>query len=449
MSLDPASTVGEDSSPFDDFRRLGAEAFAFGFPFLTMAATMRHATNVSVPDGERAPINQFAHLHRFPDPDFKAIVGTNAHTLYSLAWLDLRAEPMILELPDTGGRSYLMPLIDSWSDVFVCLGPRTVGTSGGMYAIVGPGWHGEPLEGVQRIDAPTNVVWVIGHTHATGSDDLVVGLSIQKGLKLTPLSALGRAYEPATRSVDPRLEIEACPQTRLMKMGAEDFFSALAAEMAVNPPASGDRRILDRLTALGVRPGEAFEWRSLSEETREALEAGIADGREAISRPPPPRLENGWQSLREGRTHGADYLHRAQIANVALGIANPEDAVFPLAATDHTGKRLNGECRYRLRFEPGGHPPVSALWSLALYDMDQVFVPNPIDRYALGDRDDLELGPDGSLEIAIQHDRPDGSESNWLPAPAQDDFNLMLHMYWPSQQVLDGSWTIPPVQRVG
>jgi hypothetical protein len=159
-------------------------------------------------------------------------------------------------------------------------------------------------------------------------------------------------------------------------------------------------------------------------------------------------LENGWHSLREQLgTYGADYARRAQIANVALGIAHPEDAIFPLTATDGNGRRLNGAHRHVLRFEPGGLPPVEALWSLALYDMDQLLVDNPIDRYALGNRDELELGPDGSLEIAIQHDRPDGSDANWLPAP-EGDFNLMLHMYWPSQRVLDGSWTIPPVQRV-
>jgi hypothetical protein len=449
MSVDPVSAqdVGVALAA-DEARLLGADAYVFGFPLLTMMATMRRATNVRLPDGERAPLNQFAHTHRFPDPAFKAIVGTNAHTLYSQAWLDLSAEPLLLDLPDTGGRSFLMPLIDAWSDVFLCLGPRTVGTAGGSYALAGPGWSGALPEGVRRVDAPTNTVWVIGHTHAANREDLDFGRTIQQGLTLTPLSAHGARYAPPEGPFDPTLDLEPSPHRMLRAIGAEEFFEELAREMDANPPTGGDRPMLDRLATIGLRPGRPFDWASLPDEIREALEAGLEDGRRAVAAPPPPRLENGWHSLRERLgTYGADYLRRAQIANVALGIAHPEDAVFPLTATDGDGGRLSGAHRYALRFEPGGLPPVEALWSLALYDMDQLPVDNPIDRYALGDRDELELGPDGSLEIAIQHDSPNGSSANWLPAP-EGDFNLMLHMYWPSQRVLDGTWAIPPVRRL-
>jgi hypothetical protein len=449
MSLDSSSAVRGDAAPSAEVARpLGADAFAFGFPLLMTMATMRRATNVVKPSEERAPLNQFAHLHRFPDPAFKAIVSTNAHTLYSLAWLDLSAEPLLLDLPDTGGRSYLMPLMDAWTDVFICLGPRTIGTASGTYALAGPGWSGSLPDGVRRIDAPTNTVWMIGHTHATGRGDIDFGLTIQAGMRLTPLSAHGSAYTPPDGTAEAALDSGPSPHRMLRGLGAEEFLSTLAWEMTANPPASGDRQMLDRLATLGLRPGQPFVWATLPDETREALEAGIDDGRAAVDAPPPPRLENGWQSLRERLgTYGADYLRRAQIANVALGIAHPEDAIFPLTACDADGDRLNGAHRYVLRFEPGGLPPVGALWSLALYDMDQLPVENPIDRYALGDRDDLELGPDGSLEIAIQHGHAGESDANWLPAP-EGDFNLMLHMYWPTQRVLDGTWAIPPVRRV-
>lgn len=449
MSLGSTSRSSQAASSTGDIRRLGADAFVFGFPLLTMTSTMRWATNVSKAGDERAPLNQFAHLQRFPDPAFRAIVGTNAYTLYSQAWLDLSEEPLILDLPDTGGRSYLMPLIDAWTEVFICLGPRTVGTAGGAYALAGPGWSGPLPEGLRRIDAPTNVVWVVGHTHATSRDDLCFGRAIQEGLALTPLSAYGGSYTPPDGAVDPALDSPPGPHHVLTEMGAGDFLEELAREMDANPPASGDRPILDRLAEIGLQPGRPFAWEGLPGEIREALEAGFEEGRQAVVAPPPPRLENGWHSLRERLgTYGADYLRRAQIANVALGIAHPEDAVFPLTAADGDGNRLNGAHRYVLRFEPGGLPPVEALWSLALYDMDQLLIENPIDRYALGNRDELEIGTDGSLEILIQHGPPTGSNANWLPAP-EGDFNLMLHMYWPSQRALDGSWTIPPVRRIG
>lgn len=238
------------------------------------------------------------------------------------------------------------------------------------------------------------------------------------------------------------------PHRMPMEMAAGEFLEELARETGGNPPAGGDRPILERLAAIGLRPGQPFTWTGLPAKIREALEIGLGEGREAVALPPLSRLENGWQSLHdEPGADSTEYLHRAQIANVALGIAPPEDAVFPLTATDGDGRRLNGAHRYVLRFESGGLPPVEALWSLALYDMDQLLVDNPIGRYALGDRDELELEPDGSLEITIQHDRPEDSNANWLPAP-DGDFNLMLHMYWPSRRVLDGSWATPPVRRV-
>jgi hypothetical protein len=449
MSSDSSSaTRSEAALSAEEARLLGADAFVFGFPLLMTMATMRRATNILAAGEVRAPLNQFAHLLRFPDPAFKTVVSTNAHTLYSLAWLDLSAEPLLLDLPDTGGRSFLMPLMDAWTDVFICLGPRTVGTAGGTYALAGPGWRGSLPDGVRRVDAPTNTVWVIGHTHATGPEDLDFGRAIQRGLRLTPLSAYGTSLAPTNGSVESALDSAPLPHRMLSEIKAEEFFNQLAREMDANPPTSGDRPILDRLATIGLRPGQPFVWTNLPGEVREGLVAGVDEGREAVAAPPPPRLENGWQSLRERLgTYGADYLRRAQIANVALGIAHPEDAIFPLTATDGDGNRLNGAHRYVLRFESGGLPPVEALWSLALYDMDQLPVENPIDRYALGDRDDLELGADGSLEIAIQQDPPEGSNANWLPAP-EGDFNLMLHMYWPSQRALDGSWAIPPVRRV-
>src|ERR1044072_5670379 len=156
--------------------------------------------------------------------------------------------------------------------------------------------------------------------------------------------------------------------------------------------------------------------------------------------------EAGWQVLHTGAgSYGTDYLRRARIANFALGINRPEDAIFPLSTTDDEGSQLTGSHRYVLRFESGALPPVDGIWSLAVYDMDQLFVSNPIDRYALGSRDELESAADGSLEIVIQHEPPAASNTNWLPAPP-DDFYLMLHLYSPGRSAIDGTWTPPPVQ---
>jgi hypothetical protein len=441
-----------ETASFDapDAQHLGAEAFVFGFPLMVTMAAMRRATNALRPGGARAPINQFAHLEGFPDPDLRAIVAANAHTLYSFAWLDLSTEPVLLDLPDTDERSYLMPLVDAWTAIVTCFGPRTAGTLGGTYGLVGPGWSGSLPAGVQRVDMPTNTAWMTSHIHATGSNDLDAGRAVQRSLTLTPLSVYGGAYKPPAGSIDVEIDSKPAPHRLVMEMGAEEFLVNLAAEMGANPPDPDDDPFLERLATIGLYRGQPFAWANLPSEIRKALESGLTDGKEEIGVSPPQRVENGWETVQseaQATTSIDNYVRRARAANVALGTANCEDASFATTVLDSDERRINGSQRYVMHFEPGGLPPVGALWSLGLYDMYQLLVDNPIDRYALGDRDELELGPDGSLEIVIQHDRPDGSDANWLPAP-EGDFNLMLHMYWPGQRVLDGSWTIPPLRRV-
>ncbi|HUU48549.1 MAG TPA: DUF1214 domain-containing protein, partial [Nitrosopumilaceae archaeon] len=101
---------------------------------------------------------------------------------------------------------------------------------------------------------------------------------------------------------------------------------------------------------------------------------------------------------------------------------------------------------YMVHFPKDQTPPVNAFWSLTMYNVAELFVENPIDLYAIGDRSELEYNTDGSLDIYIQHESPEGHESNWLPAP-EDDFNLVLRFYWPSLEIIDDTWQIPPLQK--
>jgi hypothetical protein len=424
-------------------KRLGADAFVFGFPLLLMTATMREAIgDGSGENGNR--FNRFAHLRHFPDPSIRTIVAANADTLYSLAWLDLVREPALLELPETGGRSYLMPLLDAWTNVFASLTPRTVGANGATLAIAGPGWTGEIPEGARRIEAPTNNAWGIFHLHAHGHGDLDASRTIQGQLTLAPLSLAG----VATGTEDGLLEPLPQAHRLVMEMGARQFLAELATQMGINPPAPVDLPMLDRLAEIGLRPGKSFNWSALSEDTREGLATGLEEGKEMVTTQSASEAEAGWQVLHTGAgSYGNDYLRRARIANFALGINRPEDAIFPLSTTDADGHQLSGTHRYVLRFEPDALPPVDGIWSLAVYDMDQLLVSNSIGRYALGSRNELDFASDGSLEIAVQHEPPDSSHANWLPAP-EHDFYLMLHLYWPSESVLDGSWTAPPIRRI-
>ncbi|MCK5709374.1 MAG: DUF1214 domain-containing protein [Deltaproteobacteria bacterium] len=79
---------------------------------------------------------------------------------------------------------------------------------------------------------------------------------------------------------------------------------------------------------------------------------------------------------------------------------------------------------------------------------DGLIIDNTINRYSIGDRDNLKFNSDGSLDIYIQHNSPGkDKESNWLLAP-KADFNMVLRLYWPSNEILTGDWNPPGVKRV-
>jgi hypothetical protein len=424
-------------------RLLGADAFVFGFPLLLMTATMRAA----VGENGTGP-NRYVHLRRFPDPSTKTIVGANTDTLYSLAWLDLGSRPLLLGIPDTGGRHYLISLLDAWTNAFASFAPRRFGGGGARLAIVGPGWRGRLPEGTHRIHAPTNVALEILHLHAHGRGDLEASLRIQEQLTMAPLDAPGPAVLADSSAVDaPASDPLPAAHRAIMEMDAPRFFAELAAQMRANPAASADQATIDRLAEIGIHPGGALDWAALPEATREGLAAGVEDGKGMVASASASEAEAGWRALHAGAdSYGTDYLRRARVANFAFGASRPEDAVFPLSTTDSAGRPLSGAHCYRLCFDAGELPHVDGIWSLAVYDMDQLLVSNPIDRYALGSRDDLALGADGSLEIIVQRVAPSERKANWLPAP-DGDFYLMLHLYEPDERVLGGAWAPPSILR--
>jgi hypothetical protein len=232
-------------------------------------------------------------------------------------------------------------------------------------------------------------------------------------------------------------------------MDAATFLGTLASLMGDNPPADDDAPAVEQLAAIGVVPGEEVDLGRLDDETAVAVAEGMEEAKKQLSRPPSVELENGWLVIRTGiGSYGSDYARRAFVAGIGLGANLPEDAIYPLTKVDDEGRQLNGGYQYVLHFDKGEAPPANAFWSLTMYDMRQFFVDNPLDRYAIGDRDPLSYNDDGSLELRIQHEEPASGKSNWLPAP-EGDFNLILRIYWPNAQMLDGTWTVPGVHRTG
>ena len=428
---------------------IAADAFIFGYPLVIMDATCQLATAVPRVTLTRAPLNQFLHLRSFPDATFTDVVTPNADTLYSTAWLDLSAEPMVLGVPDIADRYYLMQMLDAWTNVFADPGTRTTGNKKGAFAIVGPKWSGALPPRLTTIYAPTNLAWLIGRTQTNGKSDYSAVNAIQNEYSLTPLSQWGKLRVAAGDvPVKPGIDATTPPAMQVAKMDAVAFFRRLNALMSTNPASAADAPALARFASIGIGAGRAIDAAGLDP----AIEAGYKVGQATLvddARKPHGTRVNGWE-IPPGNTgrFGTDYAGRAAVALLGLGANIPDDAVYPHTTVDSSGAPLNGANKYVIRVPKGGVPPVKAFWSLTMYNAKQAFVDNPIHRYTIGDRDPLMFAEDGSVTLYIQHGSPDKShEPNWLPAPA-DDFNLVLRLYWPGTNILNGSWQPPGVDRV-
>lgn len=430
---------------------IGVQAYIYAYPMVLMELTRQISTNVRAPAGSFAPMNQFAHMRAFPDHTFREVVRPNADTLYSIVWFDVAKEPLVLSVPDTGGRYYLLQMLDMWTDVFAAPGSRTSGTKAGDFALVGPRWNGKLPDGVERLRCPTNIGWIIGRTQTNGKADYENVHRIQDGFKLTPLSQRGKSYTPLTESpVDPTVDMKTPPPIQLAKMSAQTYFEMFAELMKNNPPHELDWPMVVQLRQIGIVPGKDFVFSKLDPQTQKALERAVGEAGKMIEHRAERSGEfvNGWLIAREGMgNYGTSFLQRANVALIGLGANVPDDAVYPMSFVDSERRPYNGSNRYLLHFD-NGQLPVNAFWSLTMYDEDGYFSENSIQRYAIGDRDKLKFNNDGSLDIYIQHESPGrDKEATWLPAP-KDTFNLVIRLYWPKTEILTGAWNPPAVERI-
>jgi hypothetical protein len=441
--------AGVAPEPAASLLETAVEAYVYGYPLVTMEVTRRLMTNVEKPEGFRAPMGQFANLREYPTAAFKVVTAPNADTLYSAAWLDLSEGPWILQLPDEHGRYYLMPMLETWTDVFADPGTRTTGTGAGEFAIVGPDWQGELPPGVEELRSSTNLVWIIGRTYCTGTpEDYAAVHAIQDQYKLVPLSAYGKPYTPPSGKVDPSVDMRTPTREQVERMDALSFFNLLAELMKQNPPYEADAPIVARLARIGLVPGADFEASKLASLSNvqelprralERIEAHYPAGGDDV---------NGWVFFKPAGIYGTDYIQRALIARYGLGANIVTDAVYPSTKVDSTGQTLNGANKYVIRFPRGQMPPARGFWSLTMYDPQYFFVPNPLNRYTISARNRLKADLDGTVELLIQANNPGPErEANWLPAPS-GPFVLMMRLYWPKENppsLLDGTWEPPSV----
>jgi hypothetical protein len=433
----------------EEARELGVEAVVYGYPLVLVNTTERIQTNVVEPQHNgSAPINQFSNFLKYPTAAYRDIVRMNVDTLYSFAWLDLSKEPVILSVPDTHGRYYLMPVLDAWTNVVASPGKRTTGTRPGNFAIVGPNWKGTLPDGIEEVRSPTNTAIIAGRTQANGPSDYAAVNAIQRQYKLTPLSAWGKPYTPPKGVIDPMIDMKNAPVDQVNRMSAAVFFKTLAALMKENPPSSADAPIMAKLAKIGIVPGQDFDMNKLDPSVAMGLEQSVqmAVAKLQAATPKLGTIVNGWNILPMNiGNFGTDYQTRAIIALVGVGANIVEDAIYPTAFVDADSNPLTGTNHYVLHFAKGEMPPANAFWSVTMYNAQSFLVANPINRYNIAGWMPLKYNSDGSLDIYMQHDSPGtAKESNWLPAP-QGKFNVTLRIYWPKESVLDGTWKPPAI----
>jgi len=425
----------------------GAEAYIYGYPLVLMELTRQTMGADAEPD--KGP-NHLYHMRSFPDHTFRNVVRPNNDTLYSISWLDLSQEPMIIKTP-ASDRYYVLPFMDAWTNVFASIGTRTTGNEAGAYALVGPNWSGEIPVGVKEIKSPTNMVWMIGRVQTNGRNDIPNAAAIQDQFSITPISQWAASIQnPPTIITNMKTSGKANPKQLIDELSTTEFFTMLSKLMAAQPPSPSDNKAVENLSNIGMTPGQPFVLDDLGPLQRKLVVKGVAIANrklhEAIDSKEESPKENGWIVWRDSiGDYGTNYKLRAGVALAGLGALLPAEAVYPSTNIDSKGQHLVGTNNYKIHFPTT--PPNDAFWSITMYDTEGFMIENPINRYLIGDRNKLQFNSDGSLDIYIQHNQPEAGISNWLPAPAEN-FVITMRIYQPTEEFIKGDWKVPAVLRI-
>jgi hypothetical protein len=391
-------------------------------------------------------INVLDNAVTLAGPNSNSVAYPNHDALYSTAFPDLRAGPQLLRVPPVSRRYVDFQLLDMYTNTIADVGVLTGSGHGGTYAFVGSGWHGTIPQGVVRIDVPTPDAWLLGRTQVKGPADLNAAVDVEAQYSLTALSGHGSGTigGPSTLT---------CPAPALPSSTSLGFLGDLEKDMAADPPSAADGAVVKAMAVAGIGPGQTARAASSTNtaEYRQALGLGAS----LLARAAVEGSAAIWTGYSQGAvvgSYGTDYLERARLADETLGTQVPTQAVYFSASSALSGTTttpVSGTSSYEIRFRAADLPPHGSegFWSITLYNAAGSLVANPIGRYSIGDETPgLVRGTGSSLTIVVSASRPTQPDVNWLPAPT-GAFTLVLRVYDPTPQVLDGSWS-PPVIRM-
>lgn len=411
-------------------RAVAMDAVIYGLPSVYQYREM-FAQAVDPASPRFVGFNRFTHDRDLAGPDYKAFKSPNSDTLYSNAWLDLTAGPVLIETPDVPLKYYTLNFLDMFSNASN-IGTRTFGSKAGRYLIVPAAWTGEPPPGVTLFRLATPHAWILMRVFAQTPAEVAIARRIQDSVKITPLkpSDSHGGYPPPDAAT------------------ATGFLRVLDHVLRTDGHPDQEDALVYRFRTIGIGGAEPFDPVRLDAEIRAGMEAGFDDAMKVIAA---SRAQlgaptgTGWNRVEKAR-YGFNYLSRATINYVGLGANVDNENLSFNTFVDGEGQPLDGaKGDYRISFKP---PPVNAFWSVTLYDAATLALhPNELRRYLINDRTPgLKIDKDGSIELRIQHARPIDA-ANWLPAPARP-FYLVVRSYLPKPEMFSGGWRPEPVLKV-
>jgi hypothetical protein len=436
-------------------KRIAEEGFIYGLPIVMNYAVM-YEYSVDKNSGQyKAPFNQINNEARVFTYKDTAIITPNSDTPYSILWLDLRAEPIVLSVPAVDkARYFSVMLCDGNTFNYGYIGSRATGSDAGDYLVVGPNWQGATPPGIKKVfQSSTQFSAVAYRTQLFNAEDMPNVVKVQAGYKSQPLSTyLKQPAPPAAPAVDfPKANAE------LVK---KNFFEYLDFALQFAPAGPEEKEIRTKLARIGVGSGKTFDFKDLPLTHKIEVGLGMKDGEGKVEKylASGQKDVNGWKigSLFGDRQfYSGDWLKRAAAAKGGIYGNDAVEAVYPMTKTLANGEVLDAsKHKYTITFPAGQFPPVDAFWSVTMYDgKSQLLIENPINRYLINSPmlPGLKKNPDGSLTLHLQNASPGADkESNWLPAP-KGEMYLVMRLYWPRTEAPSvlppggGSWKPPAI----
>jgi hypothetical protein len=449
--------AGVAAPGIEETKAIAEEGFIYGLPIVMNYAVMYEFAVDSKSSQFKAPFNQINNQHRVATYEDTAVVTPNSDTPYSVLWLDLRAEPMVISVPAVSKeRYYTIQLVDGNTYNFGYIGSRATGSDPGDYLVVGPDWKGETPPGIKKVfSSTTPFSFSVIRTQLFNPADMPNVEKVQEGYKAQPLSAFLKQPAPPAA---PKIDFLPATTEGIKK----NFYEYLDAALQFVPPSPEDKEVRAKLASIGIGPGKTFEFKDLSLEHKAAVLLAMKEGDDKVEKFMTSGMKNinGWNIgsfFGDRAFYKGDWLMRSGAAKTGIYGNDAVEATYPYTRVDATGETLDGsKHNYTLTFPAGQYPPVNAFWSITMYDgKSQLLIKNPINRYLINSPmlPDMKKNDDGSLTLYIQKESPGADkEANWLPAP-NDTIYLVMRLYWPKTEAPsilpagEGTWKPPGIVK--